>query len=227
MKSPFQPHLVVAILIGASLGGVTRASAHGGNTALVHSCVSKANGSLRIIGATKQCSTKEYPLDWGIQGPSGPVGPQGPAGATGPAGASGPAGPAGPAGSCCTATAVGIGGWGSVGGVGGWDITAVGVQLSSSSVVGHFHIYAGATGPVIQVVPPSSSRDFWCLNILRTDTDLPPSPKQYLSFYIRDVGDGITTFDQVWFITGFAVDCTIDPPSNGWLTLSAGDFKQY
>src|SRR3954454_19227719 len=55
------------ILAGASVltfVGVTAAGAHGGDTSLVHSCVSKKDGSLRIVGANHNCGKGEVALDW-------------------------------------------------------------------------------------------------------------------------------------------------------------------
>ena len=92
----------------AAVGSVavaTAVSAHGGDAALIHSCVK--SGNIRIVGANDTCKDTETPLDWNVQGVPGPAGPQGPvgltgpagpAGATGPAGSPGPAGPAGPVG---------------------------------------------------------------------------------------------------------------------------------
>lgn len=75
---------VVAILL---LGGATFASAHGGDTSQIHSCVK--NGNLRIVGANETCKNNETALDWAQQGIRGVPGPQG---ATGPQGTQGPQG---------------------------------------------------------------------------------------------------------------------------------------
>src|SRR4051794_40293305 len=61
----------VVILGGTAaliLASVTTAGAHGGDTSLVHSCVSKKDGSLRIVGANHGCSKGETPLDWSRDG---------------------------------------------------------------------------------------------------------------------------------------------------------------
>ena len=76
--------LVGVIWLGLGLAGATPAAyAHGGNTSLIHGCVNKNNGTLRIIAATGTCTSKETLLDWNIAGPAGPAGATG---ATGPAG---------------------------------------------------------------------------------------------------------------------------------------------
>jgi hypothetical protein len=70
---------------------------HGGNTALIHSCVAK-DGTIRIIEATATCKTQETALDWNIQGPPGPQGPQGIQGIQGEQGLQGVDGAQGPRG---------------------------------------------------------------------------------------------------------------------------------
>jgi hypothetical protein len=75
---------VVAVLL---LGGVTFASAHGGDASQIHSCVK--GGNLRIVGADETCRNNETALDWNQQGAQGVPGPQGPAG---PQGVQGPPG---------------------------------------------------------------------------------------------------------------------------------------
>ena len=127
------------------------------------------------------------------------------------------------AGGCAS---VGIGGWGSTG-PGGHDLTLVGVRLPNGSVVGHSHLHGGATGPVVQVVPPAALIDYWCLNVKRTDVGL-GTPDPRINWYIRDLGDGITTFDQISFISSIGQDCKNFPaPTGVWLPLKEGNFKPY
>ncbi len=105
----FGMYLLVAIL-AFTAGQTGIVSAHGGDTALIHACVSKLNGAVKIVGAGKNCPSGYDSLHWGIQGPAGPqgpkgdtgdvgpMGPQGLQGETGAPGAQGPAGPQGPQG---------------------------------------------------------------------------------------------------------------------------------
>jgi type VI secretion system Hcp family effector len=74
---------------------------------LIHGCVNKATGVVRIIDTAKTgtlgtCvasgALAETAVTWSQTGPAGPAGGQGPAGQAGPAGPAGPQGPAGPAG---------------------------------------------------------------------------------------------------------------------------------
>ena len=91
------PGLTVTPLLLALcfLGTPTALNAHGGDTSLIHACVKKSNGDLRIIAPSGSCKKGETALHWNISGLAGPQGPQGNAGLTGPQGPSGPAGPTG------------------------------------------------------------------------------------------------------------------------------------
>jgi hypothetical protein len=93
MLSPKRLAAFAVILI--ALLSVTYVSAHGGNTALIHACVSNSSGELKIVGANATCPNNYRPLDWNIQGPAGQQGPIGPAGPVGPVGPVGPMGPQG------------------------------------------------------------------------------------------------------------------------------------
>ena len=90
--------LVVLNVVLISLVSVTLVSAHGGNTALIHACVSNSSGEIKIVGANANCPSNYRALDWNIQGPAGQQGPIGPAGTIGPVGPVGPVGPIGPQG---------------------------------------------------------------------------------------------------------------------------------
>jgi hypothetical protein len=70
---------------------MTGTSAHGD---IIHACVLRTTGALRIIDTNKSCAPNERAIKWDQIGPAGPAGPVGPAG---PAGSVGPAGPPGPA----------------------------------------------------------------------------------------------------------------------------------
>ena len=93
------PKLLLAInVVLISLVSVTLVSAHGGNTALIHACVSNTSGEIKIVGANANCPNNYRALDWNIQGPAGQQGAQGQPGPMGPVGPVGPVGPAGPVG---------------------------------------------------------------------------------------------------------------------------------
>src|ERR1700684_1375662 len=87
------------------------------HAAVIHSCVNKTTGALRIVSATTTCKVTETAVSWDMTGPQGPQGPQGAQGtkgpqgaqgaqgapgAQGPAGSQGPQGPQGPPGTIPT-----------------------------------------------------------------------------------------------------------------------------
>ncbi len=90
---------IFGVLCTAALSWPVAVFAHGGNAALVHSCV-KSSGAVRIVGARSKCHRGERALDWpksargarGAPGLSGPPGARGPTGLAGPTGAPGAAG---------------------------------------------------------------------------------------------------------------------------------------
>lgn len=87
--------LVALNIILISLMSVSLVSAHGGDIALIHACVSNSSGEIKIVGANSNCPSNYRALDWNIQGPAGQQGPIGPAGPVGPVGPIGPMGPQG------------------------------------------------------------------------------------------------------------------------------------
>ena len=97
-KLLFPRWLVVLNVVLISLMSATLVSAHGGNIALIHSCVNNTSGEIKIIAANANCPSNYRALDWNIQGPAGQQGPIGPAGPMGPVGPIGPVGPLGPIG---------------------------------------------------------------------------------------------------------------------------------
>lgn len=89
----FSPKSLAAFaVILLSLVSVTYASAHGGNIALIHSCVNNTSGEIKVIAANATCPSNYHSLDWNIQGPAGQQGPIGPVGPQGLQGEQGPQG---------------------------------------------------------------------------------------------------------------------------------------
>ena len=68
-------HLVLATAWALSMAGTNT------HAAVIHGCYLEKTGVLRIlVGANKQCSSNERPIDWNQEGPPGPPGPSGPPG---------------------------------------------------------------------------------------------------------------------------------------------------
>jgi hypothetical protein len=78
---------VLSVLLG--LGATTLISAQGGDGSLVHACVKRGTGMVRIVGPDDSCKSQETVVDWGITGPPGARGMPGPEGPPGPAGLAG------------------------------------------------------------------------------------------------------------------------------------------
>ena len=81
--------LVTGVALAAQPG------AQQASSAVIHACVIKRTGLVRIVSASAKCRRGESPMAWNAQGARGAVGA---AGAAGPQGAAGPAGAAGPKG---------------------------------------------------------------------------------------------------------------------------------
>jgi hypothetical protein len=108
-------------------------------------------------------------------------------------------------------------------GLGGWDLT-LDANLNLSAATGFASIRGGATGPIVQIVPPNNDpNSFWCINVRRTDT-MPADGDQRWNIYIRDIGDGITTFDQFSFVAGIGIDCSFQTKDLFFLPVAQGDF---
>ena len=83
--------LVAGALVAVAVASVaTYAFATSTADAVIHACVAKADGSVRIVAAANACKNNEASVDWSQQGPAGPQGAQGRDGAQGPAGPAAP-----------------------------------------------------------------------------------------------------------------------------------------
>jgi hypothetical protein len=106
------------------------------------------------------------------------------------------------------------------------------VRTFSSNVAGNLEL-AGLSSragsacpspcPVTGIVPPDATYDHWCIDVTPTLPDYFP----VVQVYVRDVGDGKTTFDQMAFGGDFVASCQLypEPSLDVWFTLAAGDFK--
>lgn len=94
------------------------------------------------------------------------------------------------------------------------DARSVGGQVDGVATLA-----LGPTGPVREIRPPGDGRDFYCVNIERDGT-----PGLRANFYIRDVGDGVTTFDQAAVFAGDPeLTCSNGTPPASFPDGVAGD----
>jgi len=76
-----------AVLAAAGATYATAALTATTDAAVIHGCVLKKVGTLRVIDpAVQHCLAAETPIEWNETGPAGAPGPQGPAGEPGPQG---------------------------------------------------------------------------------------------------------------------------------------------
>lgn len=94
------------------------------------------------------------------------------------------------------------------------DARSVGGQVGGVATLA-----LGPTGPVREIRPPGDGRDYYCVNIEREET-----PGLRANFYLRDIGDGITTFDRILVIAGDPdLTCSTAAPSIAFPGGVAGD----
>ena len=103
MRLPRRRVLLLALPLALAAGAALAAGRAGDRAAngIIHACVKKHGGRVRIVNVVSACRRDEQPLSWNAEGPPGPrgtTGADGPAGPPGPSGVAGPPGPVGPAG---------------------------------------------------------------------------------------------------------------------------------
>jgi hypothetical protein len=90
--------LALFVALGGTSFAASRSGGAGGSNDVIHGCVGKRTGRLRIVDSPIRCGTLETPIAFNREGPRGPQGLRGPQGDPGPKGATGAAGPKGDAG---------------------------------------------------------------------------------------------------------------------------------
>jgi hypothetical protein len=83
------------------------------------------------------------------------------------------------------------------------------------------------SGPVLEVVPPSTEVDYWCISARVTEPASEGSPPHNTNWYVRDSGDGVTTFDELGNVFGNAddVNCTFHRQVLQLTPVTEGDFQ--
>jgi hypothetical protein len=81
--------------------------------------------------------------------------------------------------------------------------------------------FPAATLPVVQLVQPSTAYPWWCVNA----ADYLP-PDWHVLFYVKDVGEGRTSFDEISVFIGQSADCLVTPApvDEPFDPLDSGDF---
>jgi hypothetical protein len=76
-------------------------------------------------------------------------------------------------------------------------------------------------GEVTELVPPSGTNPYWCVSVPWSE-----QPTFVALVYIRDSGDGQSSFDEIAAEGDFGASCAQYPtPNFGTYSLSKGDFK--
>jgi hypothetical protein len=77
--------------------------------------------------------------------------------------------------------------------------------------------------PVVDIVPPSATFAHWCIGVPHPDV---AGGDYIVLFYIRDVGDGVSSFDEIAAGGDFGATCATFPaPISGFQPLLQGDYK--
>jgi hypothetical protein len=84
--------LALFVALGGTSFAASRSGGAGGSNDVIHGCVGKRTGRLRIVDSPIRCGTLETPIAFNREGPRGPQGLRGPQGDPGPKGATGAAG---------------------------------------------------------------------------------------------------------------------------------------
>ena len=104
------------------------------------------------------------------------------------------------------------------------EFVVAAVLLRDGRVNGHVISPGGLAGPVVELVPSSDTDDFWCVNFTPINEFLPTGYR--ILVFLRDIGDGLSTFDEINFNDGIGIDCTAGVlPGRPWDILVSGDFK--
>lgn len=114
--------------------------------------------------------------------------------------------------------AIGVTGGGST--IAGGYYLSVNAHLTPSGAFGTWDSWF-YKGTIDQIMPPSGDRDYFCISgPISTGTG------ERMNIYIRNSGNGRTSFDQWQMAAGTAANCQAFPDQLApWLTLDSGDFK--
>ena len=104
------------------------------------------------------------------------------------------------------------------------DVIINAARLKNGEFRGETLAPKGLRGVVVGLVPPDGTIDHWCINVLVLNE---PRLEGYnVLFYLRDIGDGNTSFDELATEGGFGVTCADLPtPVNTFEAVESGNYK--
>jgi len=93
----------------------------------------------------------------------------------------------------------------------GAELALVAVRYADGTVTGFASgVNPGSlSGPIVELVPPHGTIDFWCAN--EAVTNVPALQGFNFIWYIRDIGNGKKTFDEVGTAGDFNTSCSAQP----------------
>ena len=102
------------------------------------------------------------------------------------------------------------------------ELTAT--RHTDGRVTGVWVVPDARIGSPVEVVAPSDQYDWWCVN---TVVENEPNLEGFnIIIYVRDIGNGLTRFDELGTSGGFGINCTSNPsPSRLFQPLQQGDFR--
>jgi hypothetical protein len=157
-----------------AMGGGAYAALAPVHDGVIHGCVRRSSGALRVVRVGTRCGRRERALAFNQRGPAGPrgaTGARGPAGRTGATGKTGPPGKTGAAGRGVTSATLGVGnascpsGGSSFTTVSGTTFACNGVATSFASVDATGTL---ATSRSVVGVRPGVGTGVYCLKLAST-----------------------------------------------------------
>jgi hypothetical protein len=151
-----------------AMGGGAYAALSPVHDGVIHTCLRKSNGALRVVRAGARCGRRERALAFNQRGPVGPRGATGAPGVTGRTGATGKTGRTGAAGRSVTSATLGVGNATCPGG--GSSFTTVSGTTSACNGVATSFASVDATGTLaasrgVTAVQPGAGTGVYCLKL--------------------------------------------------------------
>jgi hypothetical protein len=165
-----------------AMGGGAYAALVPVHNGVIHTCLRRSGGALRVVSAGTKCGRRERALAFNQRGPVGGRGPQGPAGPTGRTGATGKTGKTGktgatgrtgPRGSGVTSATLGAGSAACPSGGSSFTSVSGTTSACNGAAVGFASVDATgtlATARNVTAAAPGSGPGTYCLKLSATPT---------------------------------------------------------